>query len=507
MDYMLNREALATSEIIYDGCQEQPVDLDISLPDYCPDIQKILKCQVYPRITSRGVTGDKLEVEGNYTVRVFYLDANAATVRCCESSSSFYSSASLKQAPENPRVFASVRVEYINCRATSPRRLDIHGAFSVCGKVLCQNSCEVACNIEGDDIEQRSMELPFSRIAAFSQQQFSVDEVLELGQGKLEPDNILRTDAFATLTDYSIVANKIMAKGDVCIKFLYASAEGALESMEYAIPYNEMLDCDGVTEDCMCDIRITVSDISVQIKNDYSGDSVYFDTQVRLFAAAVAYEKTSIDIVTDAYSKLYDLDINAKQKTFDNLVDLLQETYAAKASLEVSDSISKIIDVWNEMSTVTATKEGGAIQFRGKLNICVLAINEDGRPFYFERMVDFEYACSWQGEQPQLKCDAAVTVEGIGYRITGDGLDIKADLQLTASIFSQDTCKVIYDVTADETKPRIRENAALNIYYADAGETLWDIARTYCTSVDAIKLENDLNCDAVENRCMLLIPC
>ena len=75
MDYMLNREALAAGEVLYDGCQEQPVDLDISLPDYCPDIQRILKCQVYPRITGRNIMGDRLELEGTYSVKVFYLDA------------------------------------------------------------------------------------------------------------------------------------------------------------------------------------------------------------------------------------------------------------------------------------------------------------------------------------------------------------------------------------------------------------------------------------------------
>ena len=44
----LNREVLSASEAVYDGCQEQPIDLDISLPDYCPDIQRVLKCQVNP---------------------------------------------------------------------------------------------------------------------------------------------------------------------------------------------------------------------------------------------------------------------------------------------------------------------------------------------------------------------------------------------------------------------------------------------------------------------------
>ena len=53
MDYMMDRGMLGLQEVIYDGCQEQAVDLDISLPDYCPDIQKILKCQVYPCITNR----------------------------------------------------------------------------------------------------------------------------------------------------------------------------------------------------------------------------------------------------------------------------------------------------------------------------------------------------------------------------------------------------------------------------------------------------------------------
>ena len=50
MDYTAERSSLSAMELIYDGCQEQSVDLDLTLPDYCPDIQRILKCQVYPRI-------------------------------------------------------------------------------------------------------------------------------------------------------------------------------------------------------------------------------------------------------------------------------------------------------------------------------------------------------------------------------------------------------------------------------------------------------------------------
>lgn len=74
MDYSVNKEELAVSEIVFDECQEQPVDLDFGLPDYCPDIQRILKCQVYPRITMRNISGDRLEVEGTASVKLLYLD-------------------------------------------------------------------------------------------------------------------------------------------------------------------------------------------------------------------------------------------------------------------------------------------------------------------------------------------------------------------------------------------------------------------------------------------------
>lgn len=510
MEYILNREALAANEVIFDGCQEQPVDLDINLPDYCPDIQRILKCQVYPRIVSRGVNGDRLELEGNYTVKVLYLDSGGTTVRCCDSSDTFSASINLKQNADNARITAFARVEYINCRATSPRRLDIHGSFSLCVKATAQEDTEVVSNIDSEDVEQQKKTLSFNKMVGFGQQQFSIDEVLELGNGKPAADNLIRTDAFAIVQDNKVIANKIMLTGEVYVKFLYSSTENesALETMEYAIPFNQMLDCDGATDDCMCDVQLNVAGIETQIKNDYSGDKVFFDVQVKLFAGAAVYRGSENTVVTDAYSKKFEMNLSYKQKSLDNLTDLANDSYILKSSLSPDDTaITKVMDIWNEMSTVGANVENGQINYRGKVNLCVLALNAENRPFYFERLVDFEYSRPYSNAQDRLICSANMFVAGISYRITGSGIDVKTELKLNASIYRQVSLKIITDATADESKPRAQDkSAALSIYYADAGETLWNIARAYSTSVEAIKLENDLTGEFVENRGMLLIP-
>ncbi len=96
-------------------------------------------------------------------------------------------------------------------------------------------------------------------------------------------------------------------------------------------------------------------------------------------------------------------------------------------------------------------------------------------------MVDFEYAHPWGAEKPkEVKCISWLNVAGISYRITGDGIEIKAELRLEAQVITQNSLKIISEIRADEDRPRARDtSAALSIYYADPGESLWDIARAY----------------------------
>lgn len=511
MDYKLNREALTSAEVIFDGCQEQPIDLDFSLPDYCPDIQRILKCQVYPSISNRNLMGDRLEVEGSATVRVLYLDANSNCIRCCENTHAFSTSIALRQPADNAIAFAKTRVEYINCRATSPRRLDIHGAFSVCAKVLQQAENDYVCGIEGDDIQQRKKVLPASKVAGFSQQQFSISEVLEISDGKPPAETIIRSGLTATVQDFKIVANKLIVKGEASLRLLYSPGidSSEPEAMEYLIPYSQMLDCNGVTEECTCEISMDVMNFDVDVKSDSSGENTLLELEAKMMASVVAYEDSEVTVVTDAYSTQFELSMDYKTKSMDTLMGIITDAVTQKSNFDLGDAgISKVIDIWNEISTVGAELENSQIIYKGKMNVCLLAVNIEGNPFYLERMVDFSCAHDWTKRGSQIRCDANVQVVNISYRITGaTSIEVKSELKLTTSVYQQNSFKVLTDVTGDEDRPKMKDvSAALTIYYADAGESIWDIARNYCTSVDAIKAENDLTEETIEDRGMLLIP-
>ena len=77
-------ESVFAKEVLFEGNCEQAVDTELTLPDYCPDIGKLLKCRLVPMITSRQVNFDSLVVEGTARISVIYLDDRDKKLRCCD---------------------------------------------------------------------------------------------------------------------------------------------------------------------------------------------------------------------------------------------------------------------------------------------------------------------------------------------------------------------------------------------------------------------------------------
>ena len=193
MDYITRKEKCSICETVFEGSAEQPVDLELSLPDYCPDVERILKCRICPGISSGSITGDRLDVDGNVTIRLYYLDSKKQAVRLCEHTSPFSCSFTLRNA--DPECISRIRLRtgYLNCRAVSPRKLDIHGAFTVMASVYKPGEKQYCTGIEGDDIQQQTHSELVSELKGCARQQFSLSEVLDIGKGEV-PSNIIRIE-------------------------------------------------------------------------------------------------------------------------------------------------------------------------------------------------------------------------------------------------------------------------------------------------------------------------
>lgn len=510
MDFKLSQESAYIKKIVYEGNVEQGVDIDITLPDYCADILRILKCYVVPQVTGYQVSGDRLLIDGTVLVRILYVDEQAKTIRSHEHVSPFSKSLELNNLPDSPTVKIKTKVEYVNCRAINPRRIDLHGAFSLSVKVLSRQKENFITNAEGADIQLRTKTMGISDIIGDLNRQFVLNEVLDLGESKPPVHQIIRTSAVAMISEYKVITNKLLIKGDLNMQTLYSTEreDGKLEMMEHSIPISQIIDMEGIDEECNCDIRLDVLTLEVLSKTDASGDMRLLDYNARLCAVVSASRNREIPVVIDAYSLKYELMTESKSVLNERIVDSFTENFLCKKSLDLSSSgISGVSDIWCSDITHQSYCEENKLIIKGNVTICMLIQDGEGNLSYTERPVDFEYEQMVKEKSDSLKCDATVRAIATDYSIAShNSVEVRIELIIEGRVYLVENEKIICTLEPNEKMAKESIFPALIIYYAEKGESIWRIARKYNTTVSAIMEENELKDDTMDSTRMILIP-
>lgn len=510
MEYVVRTEERAVCLRQPDMVEEQPVDLDITLPDYCPDVQRILKCRLCPAITSRSITGDRLDVEGRAVVKVYYLDARRKSVRLCEHSSPFSCSFPLKGASPDTVARVRLRQEYLNCRALGPRRLDIHGAFSVIASVCSKGIGQYPVGMDGADIRLKTRNTSLSCLSGLGQQPFSVSEVLDVGKGKPSPVTILRSDFRFLPGEHRAIEDKLMLRGEAVLSVLYTTdpETGGTDHMTFHIPVSQVIDAGGIGEDTQNDIRVDILYYDVSLKSEYDENSTLITLDARLCATVEAYAKEELPLIEDAYSTEYDLQLSRSPVTVEQLLCQADMTCSVKEDMAPAEgTVTSVADLWCETLSMITSCENNRLTVRGKAVFCLFGEGAQGEPFYTEKAVDLETGMALPEGSGEAAPHLQAEVVGLQYVISGEkSVSVKADVQICGTIFRQVTEPMITAALSSEDRKREKDEAALTLYYAEAGESLWDIARRYGTSAESIMQANEFTEPCTPSRGMIFVP-
>lgn len=129
MDFCAETNEVSKRKTACREALEQPIECDITLPEYLPDIQRVLKCSLTAHISSVQKTGDRVTADGTGRLSVLYM-SDTGKLQCLEQGVPF-SRFFENRAVEECECCVRAKTEYVNCRAVSGRRLDIHGSISI----------------------------------------------------------------------------------------------------------------------------------------------------------------------------------------------------------------------------------------------------------------------------------------------------------------------------------------------------------------------------------------
>ena len=506
MELQHTTQSIGSLETVYEGKLEQAVDGDITLPEYCPDILRILKCGMEPSIHAVQTTGERVNIEGSARITVLYA-GEGGTLQSFEQSYPFSRGTDIASLDDRCAVTARARAEYANARAVSPRRLDIHGMLSIPLRARRRREDAVLTGVSGGGIQTLAGQVGLSSLEALHAVSFPMNEVIEIDPGAPSIDQVVLRHAAAAVTEVKAIKNKLLVKGNLELRVVYRS-RGAKEPVQvlHTMPISQIIEAPGVSEATANTLRLRISSLDAAPKADGSGEARLLEVNARVSTEVRAYAPVELSVVKDAYSTRGGVALEKRRLDTRQLLESFREGFSARESFDIAGGMQGLQLLTGELMPVEVTVKDNAVTVTGKVKAHAVYIDGEGQAVTIEKELAFAFRRAMKKASAGALAEVEIELISVQGSASGDVLEIRVELAACGDVFAVEGRTVVGAVSQDdEAVPPCR--APLTIYFAADGEPLWEIAKRYRTTVDAVRQENELSADTAAAGQMLLIPC
>lgn len=485
---------------------EENIEAEFQLPEYMPEILKVIKVTAEPKVTSCKAVGTRIDVDGICELRVIYTADDGCIYTfsqgrqfsvCCE-----------KNEIENAVDYnACAKASYVNCKATGTRKAEVKASVLVKIKVFYEScvdiiSIEKECGVQVKERKANCLSLGCKKTRSFS-----MSDTVNLATPSAA---IISQKAVVLLSDTRRVSNKLMLKGDVIIDICYVNSDNraVAEHLTHTIPLNQILEIDGLNESYVGDVQVSVKALDVILKGESDSFTSAFDLSLGLDAAVTMWEEKELTLITDVYG--VDMAVASKNNTCTVLspVDKIYDTYLCNDSFKVpGDGVSCVIDAMGEIAGLKHSITDGCLNIFGSLCVSFIIRDINNSLACVNKAFDFSYKCSSNIVAENIICEPIIDIVSIKCAVkNNDTIELRTEMKINASVYNQSTEIFVCEISCDGEKS-LPKRAPIVVYFPNKeNEPLWDIAKKYGTTVSAIAHENELSGDTTEGVKILFIP-
>ena len=508
MDIKMVKTQVCAKNVIGKQSVEHPIDVDFTIPDYCGEIERILKCVFIPRINSKSVSGQNGMVDGHVTVRIIYCNSENK-IFSFDHIVPFTKSIELQGIDSQSKIKAEAYCSYCNCRAVTQRKVDVHGAIEI--KLIAKGEIknDVVCDVDNEDIQILRGSAPILNSKGYCEKPLIVEEEIEIGQGQSEIVSIIRTSAAPCVSDMKIINGKVLIRGEMQICILYCGNEGRPAILRSALPFSQVLDIEEANENCKCSAEVEMAYFEVKPKATPSGQIRIFAVNSKLIVTGECYCQDDVPVILDAYSVCDNCQVKYTDIEFEKICDNFNENVICKEQNEIpGNGCESVVDLWCEVGNVNSRFNSDTLLINGVVKTFMILYDVNGNAIFSEKPIDFEYSHSFDRTFDGAYVNPQVEAINCSYAIMGENLvEIKVELKITGGIYEVQKMPLVVDIVPYEGQRKNNEdNTAMVIYFAESGEKIWDIARKYNSSMEEIVTINELTGDVLAVDKALIIP-
>ena len=368
----------------------------------------------------------------------------------------------------------------------------MRGAYGLVVSVHAQLSTEVITALSEGGIEQKPVTLAGVRRAATLEKLVTIEGALTFPK---PPAAILDITGTAEVRELKRMQGKAVAKGVLHVLCGWrAEGDAALRSQTADLPFNQILDADGLSEDCRCLCVLEPVGFAAaegETTEDGAASTTLTATAMLRLSGWRPYQ---LQCVADAFSTRFETTLTPQTLATESLLCALDETTVLRGSGPLPDAGAHILACFASFGPVSLTRqEGRAVPRRPGPWCRPLRKTPSGRWSATKRR--WTTPCPSPPTCPpdtDAYPECWLSVQDLQCASAGGALDVSLTVRAEGAVLARQTASLVGAVELGDPLAPADPEVSLRICYAQPGEELFAIARRYHVSPGQMLAANDL---------------
>lgn len=467
---------------------------DLTLPDYQPEIKRLLKISASVLPPSKYVGDNQAEFSGNIDYYVFYTGSDNE-IYCAPLTGEYKIEVPTLQGVDwslsNLVGSIDIQPDMISGRVVSPRKLNVKCRLKSQARIL--GDIATGREFEGEkDNEMLNGVTTSSRTLFISGDIFKLSDemIIDNRDGEIR---VISADGRAHINEISCTDGTVNLRGDVYLKMLMTREGGGVPyTVMRKLPFSQTLTAEGAAGRCNASAKATVCEMNLDVEEN----RILIDIGMLTDVTVIKNER--VRYVKDMYSTQYKTECRYKS------MKLSSDASSVNANFTLSDSVSlEDVGIASECSVIDCSgvamidsvtyNENGRMTANGKARFTLL-LDREGEYLCSDVEMPFKY-CADVGERGQDTVHALYSsVISSRARIDGERVGVDAEIGIGGYIADVKEIKVLDEVSFGDEITRGR--GEIVVCYPSKNDSIWSVAKRYGSTVSELLKKNHISHDA-----------
>jgi|GEM_PF-215080 len=500
------KEQLSVNKLIAVKKEIVLIEGDVIVPDSKPDILNTISTSGCVCVSRKEILEDKIRIDGNINTYIMYLaDDSNDKVRGINTNLEYLESINIPNIQEGMNSIIETRIKNIEGKVINGRKIGIKAALEVNVRIYSNEEMEIVNDIpnaEGiqllrEDVNVNAL-VGMGDTKIYAKDTITIDSVDNLAE-------ILKSNVCICDKDIKISYNKILTKAEAEVKIMYLTEDNRINCIAARIPIVGFVDIQNVTEDNICDVSYEIRNLTIK-PNPVEEHSIYVEMEV--VVNVIVYEEKQMNLIQDIYSTNENLEFNKKKITTITNKQSKREMKQIREKIEVEGlrENKELIDVDINPVVERINNTNHKMTYECSLELTMVLSNQELQVETKTAKIPFEYIIENITDGENINSNMEIEIANQDFIIQDGGmLSSNIDVLMNHNSHKNANLNIMNEIQTNGE--RELDDYSMVMYIIKRGDTLWNIAKEFGSTVQDIVMANEIE---YENKIMpgdkLFIP-